>query len=242
MKNFFFSALMLVSFITLAQKTYELEPDEKKGQVILKDGTVLEGYIKLNGDERSPWKNQERVEFFTEEAMEDGKVKKKERTRYSPQKIKAYVAEGRYFESMAISIAKMTLGFGFKDDFFVERMVDGDMKMYRFYDSPDPMAVNVGEEAIAAYEQELEEMRTNPNILLQKGDEDMVILEKIDFGDYLSGCPGVQEKYNTGGYGFEPYKQDAETKLGKLISKSVNSSNIVAVLPQIVTDYNNCTP
>ncbi len=242
MKKLFVLSLVLTAIVSFAQETYTLDSDEKKGQIILENGTVLEGYVKLKGNERNPWGNQESVEFFTEAAMADGKVKKKERTKYVPKKIKGYTVEGRYFESMKVSLGKLRLGVGIAKWFFVERLAEGDMKMYCLYDSPDPMSVNVGEEAIVAYEQEVEKMRTNPNILLQKGEEDLVLLDKIDFGQYLSGCKSVQEQYKSGGYGFEPFHQDAESKLGKLISRSANLESIVAVLPQIISDYNNCTP
>ncbi|MEQ9261572.1 MAG: hypothetical protein RLP14_00275 [Owenweeksia sp.] len=238
MKNILAGILILTS-TALSAQTYELKSDEVKGQIITKKGEVLNGYIKLKGDEKSPWDNQESVEFFTEDAMADGKVKRKERERYHPDDIKAYIAGDRYFESQKFSLMKMTVGIGISAEYFVERIVDGAITLYYFYDSPDPMVVTTTEEQRVAYKEELEAMRTNPNLLLKK-DGELTVLQKVDFGDYISECPEVQEKYNSGGYGIEPFNQDAETKLGKLIAKQVNSENVIAVLPQILEEYNAC--
>ncbi|HBF18868.1 MAG TPA: hypothetical protein DDW81_02160 [Cryomorphaceae bacterium] len=238
MKNILAGALILASTLLTAQ-TYKLKSDEMKGQIVTLKGEVLNGYIKLKGDTRSPWNNQESVEFFTEDAMADGKVKGKEREKYRPDDIKAYIAGDRYFEAQKFSLMKMTMGMGIAKWYFIERMVDGDISLYRFYDTPDAVTVTTTEAERVAYEEELESMRTNPNLLLKKDDE-MTTLQKVDFAAYISKCPEVQEKYKTGGYGIEPFHQDAETKLGKFIAKQVNSQQVMVVLPQILEDYNAC--
>lgn len=226
--------------LNISAQDYEFDSDEVPGKIITSKGKELKGYIKLNGDERSPWDNQKKVEFFTEQAIEDGKVKRKEREKYKPKDIKAYVADGRYFESMKISAAKLAIGIGISKWQFVERMVDGDISLYRLYDYPDPVAVTTSEEERVEYEQEMETMRTEPNLVLQKGDGDMELISKIDFSEYLAECPSVQEKYKSGGYGIEPWKTDKDSKLANWVANQMNLDKILAVLPEILGDYNSC--
>lgn len=237
----FLTLSVLVGFSALlSAQSYELKSDEVKGQIITSKGEVLNGYIKMNGDEMNPWKNQDKVEFFTEDAMADGKVKGKERQTFKPKDIKAYVVGDRYFESMKISIAKLEIGIGIADWKFVERLIDGKISVYRVYDSPDAVSVTTSEEERVALEQEKERMRTEPNIVMIKEGEDPVLPHKINLADYMSDCPAVAEKYSSGEYGIEPWNPDAETKLGKFIANQTNAESFKAIMTEILTDYNNC--
>jgi hypothetical protein len=240
MRNLFLALLMTCSALLSAQE-YELASDEKKGHIITKKGVVLKGYIKLKGDEMSPWKNQSSVEFFTEDAMSDGKVKGKEREKFNPKDIQAYVVEDRHFEAMKISVAKLDIGMGIDSWKFVERVADGHISVYRLFETPDPVSVTTSEEERVALEQEMERMRSEPRIVLIKEGEKPTLIQKVDFAEYLEKCPEVQEKYTSGGYGIEPWNPDAESKLGQWMSKQANAEQIKAVLKEIITDYNECT-
>ena len=239
MRKLFLLAAFGLTGIISAQ-SYELKSDEMKGQIITKKGDVLNGYIKMNGDEMSPWKNQQKVEFFTEDAMSDGKVKGKERETFKPKDITAYVVDDRYFESMKISIAKLEVGIGIADWKFVERRLEGKISVYRVYDTPDPVSVTTSEEERVALEQEMERMRTEPNVILVKEGEDAVLPHKVNLAEYMADCPEVADKYSSGDYGIEPWNPDAETKMGKWIANQTNAEQFKAIMTEILTDYNNC--
>jgi hypothetical protein len=233
---------MLLAFTHLAMaQGYELKDDEMKGHIITKKGVVLKGYIKLNGNDMSPWNNQTSVEFFTEDAMADGKVKGKEREKYKPKDIKGYVVGDRHFESMKISVAKLDLGMGIDTWKFVERIADGHISVYRLFETPEAVSVTTSEEQRVAQEQELERIRTEPRIVLIRDNDKPTLIQKVNFAEYLEKCPEVQEKYSSGGYGIEPWNPDAESKLGKWISNQANAEQIKAVIKEIITDYNACT-
>ncbi len=225
----------------ISAQEYELKDDEVKGHIITKKGVVLKGYIKLNGDEMNPWKNQSSVEFFTEDALSDGKVKGKEREKYKAKDIQAYIAGDRHFEAMKISVAKLDIGMGIDSWKFVERVIDGQLAIYRLYETPDPVSVTTSEEERVALEQEMERMRSEPRIVLIKEGDKPTLIQKVDFGEYLAECPEVQEKYQSGGYGIEPWNPDAESKLGKWLAQQVDAEQIKAVIKEIVEDYNACT-
>lgn len=228
----------LMCYNTDAQE-YKFDSDEFPGEIIVKKGS-RKGYIDMKGSDMSPWKNQNSLRFFSEEAIADGKLKNKEKEKFKPKDLKGYIADGRYFESMKISAAKLNIGVGIAKQKFVERFVDGHIKMYKFYESPDPTAVHVGEEAIAAHKAELERMRNNPMLVVKKGDEKLVLLRKVNIAELLADCPEVHQKYLSGGYGIEPFNTDAESKLGKFIAKNANAELMEAHLPEIFADYNKC--
>jgi hypothetical protein len=220
---------------------YQLKDDEMKGHIITKKGVVLKGYIKLNGSEKSPWKNQSSVEFFTEDATSDGKVKGKEREKYKAKDIKGYVVDGRHFESLKISVSKLDMGMGIESWKFVERIAEGHISVYRLFETPEAVSVTSSEEQRVAREQELERIRTEPRIVLIRDKEKATLIQKIDFAEYLDKCPEVQEKYSSGGYGIEPWNPDAESKVGKWLSNQTNAEQIKSVIKEIITDYNECT-
>lgn len=240
MKQLLFIVSILLFNFTLKAQNYTPEANEVRGKIIMSDGKELVGYIKLNGSEMSPWNNQKSVEFFTEEATKDGKVKRKEREKYKPKDIKAYVAGDRYFESMKISEAKLDIGVGIATWKFVERIVEGNVNYYHIYETPEFVSVTTTEEERIQQEQELERMRNNPMMVLIKGSEEPILAGKVDLGEFLSECPDVQEKYNNGDYGVEPFSKNRETKVGKWIGNAADAEAMRAVLPEILTDYNDC--
>ena len=240
MKTILLTTLVFFTTAVMAQE-YQLKDDEMKGHIITKKGVVLKGYIKLNGSEMSPWKNQTSVEFFTEDAMADGKVKGKEREKYKPKDIKAYVVGDKHYESLKISVAKLDIGIGMDTWKFVERIADGHISVYRLFETPESVSVTTSEEQRVAQEQELERIRTEPRIVLIRDKDKPTLIQKVDFAKYLEKCPEVQEKYSTGGYGIEPWNPDAESKLGKWLSNQANAEQIKSVIKEIITDYNECT-
>ena len=229
----------LISLISFAQE-YELEADQFAGEIVLKNGKILKGYIDLKGGDMTPWATQQSVKFFTDEAIKDGKLKGNEMEKFKPKDLKEFRAGERYFVTLKVSASKFTTGMGIPQNKFVECLVEGDVKLFKLYEAPDPAAVNIGEEQIAAYEAELERMRNEPVLLLQKGDDKLTPIGKVDLADFLKDCPAVQEKYTSGGYGVEPFNPDAKSKLGKMIANKANSVMAEDVLDQIITDYNNC--
>ncbi len=231
--------LLSVIFVTQAQE-YQLEADQFEGEIILKNGEVRKGYIDLKGGDMTPWATQQSVKFFSEEATKDGKVKGKEMEKFKPKDLKGFRAGDRYFEVLKVSASKFTTGMGIPQNKFVECLVEGKIKLYKLYEAPDPAAVNIGEEAIAAYEAELERMRNEPVMLVSKDGGKLTPVGKVDLADFLKDCKSVQEKYTSGGYGVEPVNPDAKTKLGKMIANKANSVYADGVLEEILGDYNAC--
>jgi len=231
---------LFCTFSVFATAQYEFSPDEHKGEIYtIKEGTRT-GYIDLKGSDRSPWANQQSVRFFSEDALADNKVKGKEKEKYKPKQLKGYLAGDRYFESIKISPGKVKMGIGMASQKFVERLAHGKIKLYKLYEAPDPAGVYVGEEEIAAHEADLERMRNEPIYVLQHNGGNYQTMKNVNLEGWLSDCPEVLEKYKSGGYGIEPFNQDAKTGLGKSIAQKVNAERMEVVLAEILRDYNAC--
>lgn len=234
-------ALVCVSTLLAAKYSdYKLEDDQFKGEIILKNGKTRPGYIDLKGGVMSPWLTQQSIKFFTEEAISDGKLKNNEKEKFKPRDLKGFIAGDRMFDVLKVSASKFTTGIGLPQNKFVEKLVDGKVTLYKLYEAPDPAAVSVGEAAIAAREAELERIRNNPVYLLLKEDGDLTPIGKVNLSEYLSDCAEVVGKYESGGYGIEPFNQDASSKLGKMIANKTNSIIAGDVLEEILNDYNAC--
>jgi hypothetical protein len=235
--------LAIVCVSTLMAATfadYELKDDQFKGEITLKNGKSRSGYIDLKGGVMSPWLTQQSVKFFTEEAISDGKLKNNEKEKFKPKDLKSFTAGDRTFDVLKVSASKFTSGIGLPQNKFVEKLVSGKVTLYKLYEAPDPMAVTVGEAQAAAHEAELERMRNNPVMLLQKEGEKLTPIGKINLSEYLSDCAEVVAKYESGNYGVEPFNQDASSKLGKMIANKTNSIIAGDVLEEILNDYNAC--
>jgi len=243
--KFSISLLALLVFIiaplssVYAGGGFELKPNQFKGEIIQKKGPNLVGYIELNGDEMNPWKNQKSVQFFTEEATADGKVKGKEKIKYKPSDIKGYICDGRNFVSMEISESKVTSGIGLgKKWMFLEEFEAGKVSLYKLYSTPDYASVTTTEEQRVARLEELDSMRNYPCLVLIKEGSDTKCAESIDLRDFIGDCEVVTEKYLNGDYGITPHNPDAGTKLGKMIANASNSGELRGVISDILRDYN----
>lgn len=240
MKKLIFSLALLTGLSSINAQEYELRPDQFKGEITMKDGTVRKGYIDLKGGEMSPWATQQSVKFFSDEAIADGKLKGKEKEKFKPRELKGFTAGERNFEMLKVSASKFTSGIGIPQNKFVERLVDGKVKLYKLYEAPDPAAVNIGEEQIAAHEAELERMRNEPVYIISNDGGKLTPIGKVDLMELLKDCEEVQKKYESGGYGVEPYKKGKNSKLGKMIANKANSILAGDVLVEILNDYNAC--
>jgi len=115
-------ALIVSITFSITAQEYKFDKDEFPGEIVLKKGS-RSGYIDMRGSEISPWKNQNSLKFFSEEAIADGRLKNKEKEKFKPKNLLGYIADGRYFESMKISSAKLNIGIGLMQTKFVERLI-----------------------------------------------------------------------------------------------------------------------
>ncbi len=82
-KNILLFTFLALSLGLIAQKGSN--DRQFKGEIIHLDGSTVQGYVELNGNDKAPWDRQSDVKFFTEGALADGKIKNNEKTKYSPK-------------------------------------------------------------------------------------------------------------------------------------------------------------
>jgi hypothetical protein len=222
--------LILIGLVAFSANAFAqtLDPAYHRGYIIKEDGSKVEGIIEA--DLQFPWNVQDDIKFFDPKLLEQGKVKGKDKEKYGPKDIKGFGFDDRYYESQKYAdmtaIGPASLG----KYYFLERLEDGKIKLYRFFDSP-PKVLTVDE----TFEQVYENLRNNPRSLIKKGDDK--VKESAGFEKMINDCPVVMEKYQKGEYGNYAGKED-QTAAGKLITKMANRGNSEQFIGAVVRDYN----
>jgi len=236
--------ILLIAFIagfmvtnSVAQE-YELAFDESPGYIITSKGKKVDGYLDLSAD-KYPWYDQEDIKFFTEEATKDGKVKNREKEKYDPKDIKGYYTKGFYYESMKYSNMSAVGPAMLPKWYFLKRLVDGKMSIYKFYEKP----MQVGESS--AVEADTKRALNNPHIVIFKeGDkktEKLKNVKDIDILEYISDCEYVKKKYLDGGYGIKPMDNEEKKGVKGFVSRVVDANVQAGYIEEIAKDYNeNC--
>ncbi|WP_343673434.1 hypothetical protein [Chitinophaga sp.] len=235
---------------------YELKGTEKQGYIITKDDQRIEGIVKLYGNASNPWKNQKKVKFIAKESIDPEKKKQKFKV-LDADDMKEYVAiddsTERHFRMIKFVNKReaLTSGGGLgaqiktiknlsNTTHMAEVLVDGPIKMYRLYGYPAPVAV--GNSDVAEMEAANQNLRDNPDILVQKGDDKPKELTTSDIKKLVSDCPTVADKLAAGGYStYDPAKEEKKKSgMGKLIKGELDrgGSKLQDMGTQIFGDYN----
>ena len=230
----------------------ELNPNQSMGYVI-KDGKQgKEGVIQL-ANSSSPWKNQRKVKFIKKKVWEKGdKIKKKDREEIKVKNADGYMAGGRVFEkvkytpkeglmkSMSGNKSKLTnastaLSSMTKNSHFLEMVLDGKIKVYRFYNYPPDVAASVGSDQIADTDAMFEDLRTNYQILVKKGKKGKAKnVKSADLSKLLKDCPEVYEKYKANEFSLK------SKGLKKLIKTVVPGNTVEEQVVELMSAYNDC--
>ncbi|NIG55066.1 hypothetical protein [Chitinophaga sp. Cy-1792] len=258
------AGLLILSFASFAQNQtadddnieYELKSNEKLGYIITKDDQKVEGVVKLAGSEKSPWDNQKKVRFLAKENI-DPTAKRQHFKVLKVDDLKEYVAvennaERRFrvikFSNMR---AAMSMGDGIGSTIkgiknasstthMAEVIIDGPITMYRLYGYPTMVAV--GNADVAQAEQDENNLRNNPDILVQKGDDRPRELRTGDIKKLVDDCSAVSTKLAAGEFHtYDPAKEEKKkTGFGKLIKGETErlGSKLEDMGVEIFTAYN----
>lgn len=232
--------VLALSFTSLyAQR--ELKDNQYKGKIIMKNGKEKIGIIELKGNEiQSPWSKQEDVKFISEENFKKEKIKRKDKEKFSPKDIQGFYAADRYFESAKYSDMSAVGASMIPKWYFMEKLVDGKIDIYRFYRSPGKVGIAVGEEEIAEMERFEEECRTQPDMLIKIDDDKIKNVLNVDIYDYIAECETVVAKYKNGDYGIKPLDNDDKKGVGKFVSKTLDANRLNSSIIPIAEEFNIC--
>ncbi len=244
MKRVYQNILGLMGLILLVLPL--MAQDASKGQfagyIIEKKGKKKEGIIELHMS--YPWENQRSIKFIPKKVWEknDGDVKKKHKEKFKAKDLDGYGYDGREFVTMKYTSlgdgtntspnkftgAMGALGNLSKNQHMVEQLLSGKVDVYRFYNYPPDMSVQVGSEESAEYNQMINELKNKPDALVKKGKKGKVKSFKgmLSFKKYIGDCEIILNKFENNEY---------------LRKKSIFDANGVSAADEaieIFTDYN----
>lgn len=258
-------ALIANLAVCLAQTELKLAEDEAEGYIIDSKGTKHEGIIILASSGHNPWENQDRV-YVVDKAVYEaakGKYSKKDRKKFEAKEVKEYVAGKRKFVSIkynniqgaaktstggtsrltALAGAAKNLASG---EFMAEVIMEGGkVSLYRFYNSPPPVGVSVGNDQAAETERIERECREIYDILyLKQGGKDKakaiarpgeVSAGKESFKEVIEDCKDVEKKFEDGAYTMKPLKKGIKG----MINEAMSGKSLEEKVVEVITDYNN---
>jgi hypothetical protein len=223
--------VLLFSLHTYGQE-FKLKANQCHGKIFVSESETLEGIIELNGDDSSPWKNQEKVTFIDKDVFATGKVKRKDKKTFKPGDIIGFEFDGRkFFTKQFWGLGMVTIKIG-KNLYFLEKIVDGKISVYNYFLTPAPVTTGSG-----SMEEEHKRCRV-ANFILEKDDLPLKGCQDVVILDYIADCDAVTEKYKNGGYGFTPVIQENKSKLAGMASKMVDSERINEIIIPLISDYN----
>jgi hypothetical protein len=227
MKNLFL--FTLASCLSVFIQAQDLTGNQHWGEIVFTNGNILKGVIEADFD--SPWSIQKSITYFDAGLLSQEKIKNKDKVDYDPKDIVTVTIGDRIYEVQKYSDMTAAGTGSIPRNYFLERIADGKIKLFKYYQTPMFMG-NTNE-----VEASIKNGRNNPDIIIYKGEEKLKAIQNVDMREYLADCTTVLEKYQNGEYG-NP-KIDAEKS--KFAAKIHTEASIQAMkewIKPLVTDYN----
>jgi len=219
-------------------------------------GQILEGkkkgkdvVIKL-ASLKNPWLNQRSFQYVSLKDHEKGKLKKKDWEKMKVKDADGYFIGDREFVKMKYTALGTTMKSGnvnkvtqnvamvgalAKSTHYVEKLLDGEIEVYRFYNYPPDASATVGSDQAAAYDQMIAELKTNYQILVKVGKKGKLKnFKTVKIEELIAGCPEVVERYNNEEFKIKP---KGGSKLMKL---ALSGKMLEARAVEILEAYNEC--
>ena len=219
---------VLIFSIVSAQK--DLGEFQHYATVIHLDGTEKEVILLQNL--KYPWVYQKKISTVDKEVFESiEKIKKKNKTFYKPGDIKGYRIGTQLHETQKYSDLSALGMASLPTDYFLEVVVNGKIKIYKFYQAP---YIESGSEPLSSEELN-QKFLENPLILIWKEGEKTRETSLVKIEKYFGDNERVMEKYAKGEYGNTVADPDKRA-LGKLLDKAGDDKE--QILIQMAMDYN----
>ncbi|MBZ0244472.1 MAG: hypothetical protein K8H85_00860 [Cyclobacteriaceae bacterium] len=223
--------LCLASCMLKLSIAQEAGDNQYQGTIVNLDGTESQGVIEANL--QYPWVIQKHIRFFDASLLEqEDRVKLKDKPKLDAKDLLGFRFEDKVYESHKYADLSALGPKALGANYFFELVVDGPIKLYKFYDTP-PTVMQGDPETIYA------ELRNNPHLFIKKGDEKIDVLSTSKLEKFISDSPEIWAKYNKGEYG-NKLEDDGgkKSKLGKLINKAMNTPSIDAYVYNVINEYN----
>lgn len=207
-------ALFIVAQLHFAQET--LNPNQFEGYVITNAGKKIEGIIEVS-NAKHPWSFQGTISFFDKSILDEGKAKRKDKTKYKPTDLLEYGIGDRKFKPVEYvdsnqadnNALNETIGMirsVTKTKHFAELYHEGAISVYRFYSSPPGFSASAGQGQIDAYDDFVEKCKTTYDILIENDGEKAKSFESVNLKKFFKSCSYVVKKYENNEYIKKPVK------------------------------------
>jgi len=219
-------------------------------------GQILEGkkkgkdvVIKMSS-QKNPWENQRKFKYVSIKDHEKGKLKGKDWEKMKVKDADGYFVGDREFVKMKYTAVGTALKSGnvnnvtqkvamvgalAKSTHFIEKLMDGEVEVYRFYNYPPDASATAGADQAAAYDKMIAELRTNYQILIKTGKKGKLKnFKTVKIADLIAGCPEVVDRYNKEEFKMKP---KGGSKMMKL---ALSGKMLEARAMEILGAYNEC--
>jgi hypothetical protein len=231
---FFFVAILATSTFSFGQDDAMLEDLPKnlyRTTIVTKSGETHEGVIEWN--DRRPWSTNTAVKMFDEALLSEKKVKNKDKTLHKAKDVESMTFDGRTFVARKVMMDACDYCSTLKalpNNFFLEVLEDGPIKMLRGYGSPPGVASGVSFDEIYA------NILDNPSIFLEKdGMKKTTNLSVVTIDKWINDAAITHQKWTEGGFG--NMKRKEGKKLANFL-KDQGANEDVDMITSVIVEYN----
>jgi len=150
MKNLLFLFVAILATTTVSFGQDDALPDNLyRATIVTKSGDTHEGVIKWQ--DNRPWLTNTAVKMFDEALLSEKKVKNKDKTMHKAKDVETLSFDGRTFVSRKVMLDACEYCSALKalpNNFFLEVVEEGTIKMFKGYGSPPSVASGVSFDVI----------------------------------------------------------------------------------------------
>lgn len=229
----FLFSLIITCFAGLSMLSAQNDlsnPRLHEGSVTMKNGDTNEGILEFSMNH--PWDIQRGIRMFDKSLLGEKKIKGKDKTNCKPKDCTSFETGGMKYEAHKTMIGGGTYGGDMKalpKWYFLQLLEEGPINLYIAYGNPPAVASGVDFETI------YDDLRSNPEMLLKKGDGKIKYLNTIDVAKWIEDSSDTAQKFADGGYGNKVRKEGK--KFGNFLKAQMENQN-VDMMRQVIQDYN----
>lgn len=242
-------SLILLLLATGVFAQGELKNREAVGQIIEGNKPGKEVVIKIES-ESNPWENQRTFKYVSIKSHEKGNLKNKDWEKVKIKDADGYIVDGRTFikhkytpagaimkaqgVNKVTAVTTMASSLS-KKDHFMERLLEGEVEVYRFYNYPPEVSGTTGNDQAQAYDQMISDLKNKYEILVKVGKKGKLVnFKKIKLKELLADCKDVNDRYLNEEYKLKP------KAISNMIKMSGGGAGLEAKVLEIMKDYNAC--
>ncbi|MGK0365249.1 MAG: hypothetical protein ACI85O_002315 [Saprospiraceae bacterium] len=232
MKKLLFLLIAILATTTVSFGQDDALPDNLyRTTIVTKSGDTHEGVVKWQ--DNRPWNTNTAVKMFDEALLSEKKVKNKDKTLYKAKDVETLTFDGRTFVSRKVMMDVCDYCSTLKalpNNFFLEVVEEGTIKMFKGYGSPPGVASGVSFEEIYA------NILDNPSYFLEKdGMKKTTNLSTITIEKWIDDAAITYQKWTEGGFG-NMKRKEGEKLMNFLKDQGANED--IGMMMNVIKEYN----